>query len=153
MNEALIIGLAQKKGWNIYPRGKEGVEVSEGPVCDLQTMTSYVFLPKILKEDNKRAIKIKEFMDKHKVMSATITAPSREAVEENSGETCLSMGRKIINFAPTEEDVILPGERISFIEIELRGDEVKISGPAKVFMPYPVFLEALKTLPDLTRLA
>lgn len=144
-----IIETITSRGWNIYYRGKPDSKIDfletyrRGPVNFLEERILYVILPKVSDPTNK--LMVGKFIEKHQVQPE-ITVPSE-------GPYC-SLGRVIYQFeggGDEIEDCLMPRE-VYFIGFKLQEKEVKLLAPSVIFMPYDVFLEALKTLQDISDL-
>ncbi len=133
------------QGWNIYYRGKPDSKIDtretykRGPVESLEKGLLYVILPKVNNPTEKNTVD--SFIEKHQV-EPKITVPLSESYR--------FLGRIVYpNTEPKIEDLLRSGEEISFIGFELQEKEVRLLAPLKTFIPYDVFLEALKTLQDI----
>ncbi|MDO8470702.1 MAG: hypothetical protein Q7S63_01870 [bacterium] len=143
-----ILQAFSSKGWNLYYVAKSGEKIDpeetiqKGPVQELEEDTFYDILPRV--QNPKDWGEINSFLARHQTLSS-IEAPSGEFAHA---------GRMIAQFlgGNREEFGIPPDFHIEFIGIELREEEVRLLAPTVTFMPYDMFLEALKTLPDITGL-
>ncbi len=143
-----IVKAINDKGWNLYYRGapKTKADLDEtlkrGPVDTLEAGILYDILPKVEKPTDKDAIDA--FLEVHQIMPKVV-------VPKNGFPL---FGRVVAEFSGGDEEEFFlhPDEEINFVGIELQEKEVRILAPTRTYMPYPVFLKALKSLQDITQL-
>lgn len=134
------------KGWVFYFRGPLDAKISHdetfarGPVDSLEKGILYVLQPKTDTPTDR--IAVKSVIDRHQLLPK-ITVP-------RNGFSCY--GRILYKFEGIEketEDILIPGQELPFIGIELQDNEVRILSQSMSYMPYEVFLEAIQSLEDI----
>lgn len=149
-----------EKGWAFYFRGPSDAKIPHdetyrrGAVDSLERGILYILLPRV--EDSTDEAAIKRIIEKHQPLPR-ITVPSGFSyygrIIYQFGQDAAKTLQHLRGTAKDEfKDILIPGQEIPFIGIELQDGEVRILSPSKCYMPYEVFLAALHTLADISGL-
>lgn len=134
------------RSWVLYYRGPLDAKISfdetfvRGPVDSLEKGILYILQPKTDHPTDRAAVK--GVIEKHRLLPK-ITIP-------RNGFSYY--GRILYKFEGIEketEDVLIPGQELPFIGIELQNNEVRILSQSMSYMPCEVFLEAIQSLEDI----